>query len=399
MRFLVLFFIAVCLLSVAKVALLRWKAQPPSTAQTSVWQADGSLRAYPTAKLSPYPNLVFSPYQEETLLDVTGHRPGNLMRCGASRRPFYVPLRNDLHYGDIVGEWIIQRADREGSTEYRVRFLGKLDGVSGHGRRVRSEGRVLSEEEQSSIRLTGHFEEDHLICHYEEQPPGQETERGLFRWVFNSAEDVLHGAVQAPRGLIDSQGKRTTGSRGQFPASGNSPESFVPQGWELVDSVTAPLATGGEGAKFLVLVVEEQGVQSLRWLVLAQQKVSHGDYQTTLITPHACLSHHGNGLGDPFHGLFLPHESPRGGIFGLRHRDARDDRHAGVDVWFQYDPETHDWRLSEGRRYRFDLAHPEHAPECFAIVPGESLASFDIHAVKFQAKFSPHRGREFTAKR
>ncbi len=384
MRFIVLLFIAVCLVSVAKVALLRWKGEPDqSSARASVWEADGRLRAYPTAQLTRWEGLVYSPYREDTVLDVGGQQPGSLMLCGASQRPFYVPLRHDLHYGEIVGDWLVQRADLQGTTEYELRFVAEIDGVSARGYRVKSEGRALSEQERSPIQLTGYFQGGQLICQYEEQIPGAPEESGSFRWTFSSAQDALHGEVRAPGGLIDSQGRRKAGSRGNIPASGRTAQSFVPAGWKLLDHVTGSLPGGTTEAGFLGLVIEEKGAQPLRWLILAHRDYARADYQTVLTTPHACRPHRGNGLGDPFQGLFLPQKTPSKGIFGLRHHASRDYEHAGLDLWFHYDTISKDWRLAEGRRYRFDLAEATLDPEWSSVVPGATLAAFDIEGIQF----------------
>ncbi|MGY8689030.1 MAG: hypothetical protein ACKVHP_15015, partial [Verrucomicrobiales bacterium] len=307
-----------------------------------------------------FPHLVSSPYQANTLLDVQGYRPGELVLCQASQRPFYVPIRHDLHYGEIVGDWTIKRFDRQGPVEYRVRFIGELDGVSAYGQRMMTHGRTLPSENRTSIKLTGYFSNDHLICDYEEEISSKHTETGRFEWVFSSVKDELHGNVDTQQGLIDSQGKRITGSRGSIPASGSGAEKFVPKNWTLLDSVSGRLT--GKKAQFLAMVIEEAGPQPLRWLVLAQRDRALEDYQTIITSPHACRRHLGNGKGDPLQGLSLPHDSQRPGIFGLRHHATRDYRHAGIDLWFQYDPGTQEWRLSEGRRYQFDLSDPAYKP-------------------------------------
>lgn len=389
MRFIVLLFLAICGVSAVKVALLRWKAKPPIPQQSSTWEATGRLRAYPTAQLTRWDHLVYSPYREDTVLDVRGHQPGDLMLCGASRRPFYVPLRHDLHYGDIVGQWVVKRSDLQGETVYHLRFITELQGVSAKGRRVKSAGRALPKLEQSEVELKGRFRGDQLVCQYEERFPGEAPQEGIFRWSFSSAQDVLHGVAEAPEGMIDSQGNRVAGSRGNIPASGRTAEDFVPANWKLLDQVAGGLdGMASKDAGFLALVLEEAGFQPLRWLVLAHREYGRGDYQTILITPRACQMAPSSGEEDPFRGLSLPRESPRGGVFAIRHHAARDHLHAGLDLWFQFDRVSKEWRLSEGRRYRFDLRESQVSPEKSSVVPGTPLAVFDIEDIAF-GDFTP----------
>ena len=145
------------------------------------------------------------------------------------------------------------------------------------------------------------------------------------------------------------------------------------------------------------MAMEETGATPFRWLVLAQREQRVGDFQTVLASPRACRRHLGEGRGDPFEGLFLPHQVKRPGIFGLRHHASRDYQHAGIDLWFQYDASVKDWRLSEGRRYRFDLAAADPTLVFDSVVPGVPLASFDIDAVKFDTLQSGERRTEITA--
>lgn len=395
MRFLVLLIILVCFASAGKVALLRYKKEVKPVTSAKVWEADGRLRSYPTAEISPWKNLVYSPYLAGTLLDTRGYAPGRLMRCGASRQPFYVPLRDDLHYGEIVGDWILQRFDRQGPVEYQVRFVAELNGVLGRGRRVRTHGRLLLPAEQSVISLDGHFEGGRLICHYRESRGGEGADEGRFEWAYSSERDELQGTAHTTVGLIDSKGRRVTGSRGNIPASGKEAKDFVPQGWALLDSVRGSLPT--KQGSFLVVAMEEAGANPFRWLVLAQREHRLGDYQTILASSRACRRHLGEGQGDPFEGLFLPHKVKRAGIFGLRHHASRDYQHAGIDLWFQYDAGTKDWRLSEGRRYRFDLDGKDPILVSDSVLPGITLAGFDIDAVRFDSMPTEVGPSEITA--
>ncbi len=382
-RLFVIIALSVCFLSAGKVALLRFKGKPKPVAKASVWEADGRLRAFPTAMLSTARDFVYSPYRENTLLSVRGARPGELMRCGASKRPFYVPLRHDLDYGSVVGDWRIQRLERDGVTEYEVRFLAELGWFTGHGHRVKRGGRALPPDKRSQIDLTGHFEDGRFVCHYDETFPGSKVEQGSFDWEFSSAQGLLQGVASVPTGLIDSQGKRLAGSQGVIPKSGKEAKAFLPKGWKMLDHLSGLANKRGDG--FLAMVFEEPGVEPRRWLVLAHRRKNAGLlYHALISTPHACRRHLGNGEGDPFQGLTLPYETKRNGIFGLRHHASRDYEHAGLDLWFQFDDQAHEWRLSEGRRYKFDLTEATPKVDWVSVVPGTSLASFRIHAVAFE---------------
>lgn len=395
MRFIVILIILVCLASMGKVALLRYKKDVRPATRAEVWEADGRLRAYPTAEMSEWKDLVYSPYLADTLLDAKGYMPGELMRCGKSKQPFYVPLRDDLHYGEIVGDWILQRFDRQGPVEYRVRFVTEINGVIGRGHRLRTHGRPLPVGQQTMIALDGHFEGGRLICHYREDRGGEGGGEGRFEWAYSSERDELRGTAHTSLGLIDSKGRRVIGSRGSIPASGKDAADFVPKGWALLDSVHGELTSARGG--FLVMAMEEAGPTPFRWLVLAQRQQRVGDYQTVLASPRACRRYLGPGQGDPFEGLFLPHKVARAGIFGLRHHASRDYQHAGIDLWFQYDASVKDWRLSEGRRYRFDLSASDPVLASDSVLPGITLAAFDIDAVRFDALQSDVRPSEITA--
>lgn len=408
MRFIVLLFILLCLLSVAKVALLRWREKPaPPAATLSAWEADGRLRAYPTARLSRWNGLVYSPYLQETLLDVEAFQPGDLVRCGGSLRPFYVPLRHDLHFGEIAGEWKIRCDELPGGTEYHLRFLPETAGVSGTGRRVMDRGRRLPPSEQPEISLRGHFDGDQLVCGFEERLDEDQKLNGRFRWAFSSDQDLLQGTVEFNSGIFVSEGRRIAGSRGQFPTSGETAEDFVPPGWKLLDHLTGELTAGSHDADtsdgdFLVLVTEEPGRNPLRWLVLARRLYRSEDFQTILFTPHACRSRGEPGQTDPFQGLALPKTIPTpGGTFGLRHHQALDYQHAGIDLWFRYDGRWREWRLAEGKRYRWDLNDTQNAPVSEAVIPGTALVDFKIEEIQFRSPAPPALGtapaRELTA--
>lgn len=403
MRFFVLFIIFICFVSVAKVALLRYKKSSKPVTRAAVWEADGRLRSFPTAQMTKWDHVVESPYLADTLLDTRGYKPGELMRCSVSKQPFYVPLRNDLHFGEIVGDWVIQRFDRQGPVEYHVRFVAELNGVVGKGHRIRTHGRALAKTAQRPISLNGYFEGGRFVCDYSESGAGG-SEAGKFVWRFSSEDDELQGTAHTRFGLIDSKGKRVTGSRGSIPASGKLAAEFVPKGWRLLDSVSGSLSK--KGGDFLVVAMEESGANPFRWLVLAQRKRSVGDYQTILASPRACRRGLGEGEGDPFEGLFLPHKIKRAGIFGLRHHASRDYQHVGIDLWFQYDANTKDWRLSEGKRYQFNLVNEDPQLESDSILPGITLAAFDIEAIRFESEGDqkapeqrPVRSPEITAVR
>ena len=145
------------------------------------------------------------------------------------------------------------------------------------------------------------------------------------------------------------------------------------------------------------MAMEETGPNPFRWLVLAQREQRLGDYQTILASPRACRRRLGEGQGDPFDGLFLPYKTKRAGIFGLRHHASRDYQHAGIDLWFQYDASVKDWRLSEGRRYRFDLSASEPKLVADSVLPGITLAAFDIDEVRFDSLPSDGNAAEITA--
>lgn len=396
MRFFVLFIICVCLVSVGKVALLRYKKNVKPVTRAAVWEADGRLRAFPTAQMTKWDHVVESPYLANTLLDTSGYKPGELMRCSVSKQPFYVPLSNDLDYGEIVGDWVIQRFDRQGPVEYRVRFVAELNGVLGKGRRIRTHGLPLPESAQRAISLDGYFVGGRFVCNYIESGSGG-PEKGKFEWTFSSEADQLRGTAHTRLGLIDTKGRRVTGLRGSIPASGKLAGDFVPSGWRLLDSVRGDLSS--KGGDFLVVAMEESGANPFRWLVLAQRGRSVGDYQTMLATPRACRRRLGEGAGDPLEGLFLPYKKKRAGIFGLRHHASRDYQHVGIDLWFQYDASAKDWRLSEGKRYQFDLEKGASQIEVDSVLPGITMAAFDIDAIRFDTaedKPAPDRPEEPT---
>jgi hypothetical protein len=231
-----------------------------------------------------------------------------------------------------------------------------------------------------------------LTCDFEETLAGGEVLPGRFSWSFSSAQDLLQGTVESAAGVIVSEGKRVAGSRGQVPASGQAADDLVPEGWRLLDSVTGPLATRPSTAsqdRFMALVAEENGELPLRWLIVAHRESGQRDFQTLLITPHACRTSPVGSAQDTFVGLCLPQQAPLPGVFGLRHHSAQDYTHEGLDLWFRHDPVAREWRLSEGKRYGFDLAGSSSAPQWSPVIPGTPLLGFKIEQLRFQRPDSP----------
>ena len=167
-RTLVLLVLLVCLASFAKVGYHRFFPTKKNAGQAArppkdVWEADGRLLSFPTAALTKWNHLVRSPYVDDTYLNVRNMAPGQLVRCGKTKNPFYVPYRHDLEYGNIVGRWHIQRFERSKTIEYDVRIKAQLQGFTADGKRVRENGNALPAGDQTRITLKRmRFENDIL---------------------------------------------------------------------------------------------------------------------------------------------------------------------------------------------------------------------------------------------
>ncbi len=365
MRFLILIFLLFCAYSIVKVGIDKIRGQEPKrTDEPSVWEAPGYLTAYPTGRLTSEEGKVESPYLRNKYLDVRSFRSGQLVRCGHTNKPFYVPARRGLSYGEIVGDWLVERRDHQTPIYYKVRIMEGIDGVAGHGKRIRVGKRELPLKEQTPIFIKAYFYQDELRGYFSERDSEGEERTGIIQWRLSSSQDLMEGDMrdgeydlerQDYQLVVDSRATRIAGMRGLIPASGKDAYQLVPDGWRRLDHVEGKL---GKKGKFLVVAVEESGETPWRWLIVAHREHGHRDFQTMLASPHACLPHRGEIKGDPFMGLTLPEKGSdvEPGVFAIRHHAVRGYQHEGLDMWFRYEPSSKQWRLSEGKSFEFDLS-------------------------------------------